>query len=174
MNQVSPSSNSNPYAAPDAAQVTAGNEEYQDVKIFSTKGRIGRVRYIGYSIAISFLISMVFGALSAIAGSPALIALAYIIILPMTLILTIQRCHDFNASGWWAITVFIPFVALIFWILPGTDGENRFGNKTRPNSTGAVILAVIIPLIAIVGILAAIAIPAYQDYVNRAKAAQSR
>ena len=174
MNQPMQSTASNPYAASGDRNVAADDKEFQDVKIFSVGGRIGRVRYIGYSIGLSFGIMMIIGVLAAIVSVPGLVVLGYIVVLPLSIMLTIQRCHDFNASGWWTFLLIIPLVSLIFWILPGTDGENRFGNKTKPNSTGAVILALIIPIIAIVGIMAAIAIPAYQDYVKRAQAAQSR
>jgi Tfp pilus assembly protein PilE len=56
--------------------------------------------------------------------------------------------------------------------IPGTDGPNRFSTPPPPNTTGAVVLALIIPLIFILGIVAAIALPAYQQYVNRAHATQ--
>lgn len=88
--------------------------------------------------------------------------------------LTIQRAHDFNTTGWLSILVLIPLVNLIFWFIPGTGGENRFGLPTPPNRTSTVVVALIIPIVAAVGILAAIAIPAYQQYVQRAKATQAR
>jgi membrane associated rhomboid family serine protease len=93
-------------------------------------------------------------------------------IIVLSALLTIQRAHDFNSSGWLALLVLIPLVNLIFWFIPGTDGENRFGRKTPPNGIGVILLACIVPLIFIIGILAAIAIPAYSGYVQRAKAAQ--
>lgn len=89
-------------------------------------------------------------------------------------LLSIQRAHDFNTTGWLAILVFVPLVNLLFWVIPGTDGENRFGLKPPPNGTGAIVLAFILPLIFAIGIIAAVAIPAYQDYVERARAAQEQ
>jgi uncharacterized membrane protein YhaH (DUF805 family) len=171
----------NPYQAPGAPVADAKSEQYSQVKVWSAAGRIGRVRYIAYSIGYSFLISLVLGALSALigraAGGGAVIALtgvAYALIFVVMFLLTIQRAHDFNATGWLSILVLIPLVNLIFWIIPGTVGENRFGAPTPPNRTSTVIVALIIPIVAAVGILAAVAIPAYQQYVQRAKAAQSR
>jgi Tfp pilus assembly protein PilE len=38
---------------------------------------------------------------------------------------------------------------------------------------GVIIAAWIVPIVMIVGILAAIAIPAYQDFVERAQSSQS-
>ena len=51
--------------------------------------------------------------------------------------------------------------------MPGTRGANNYGKPPPPNTTGAVVLACIVPVIMIVGIVAAIAIPAYQDYAQR-------
>jgi uncharacterized membrane protein YhaH (DUF805 family) len=36
----------------------------------------------------------------------------------------IRRMHDSNHSGWW---ILLPLVNLIFLLLPGTPGSNRFG-----------------------------------------------
>ena len=43
----------NPYAAPQT-NVTRGDgpEEYGEIKVFSASGRLGRVRYIGYSVGL--------------------------------------------------------------------------------------------------------------------------
>ena len=86
--------------------------------------------------------------------------------------LTIQRCHDFDVSGWLSLLLIVPVAPLLFWIIPGTKGANRFGGPTPPNSTGVVVLALILPILFFVGIIAAIALPAYQSYVERARMAQ--
>jgi uncharacterized membrane protein YhaH (DUF805 family) len=114
------------------------------------------------------------GMVSALAGaaSPgvavAVAALGYIAIVVVQILLTIQRAHDMNVTGWLCLISLIPLAALIFWFAPGTRGENNYGRQPPPNTTGAVILACILPIIMIVGIVAAIAVPAYQDYVQRA------
>lgn len=168
----------NPYTTP-KAKVTDPDEEYGEIKVFSASGRLGRVRYIGYSIGLPLLIGLlgVFlsGAIGAFAGKAVvlpMVVLMYGAIFVLLVMLTIQRAHDFDTTGWLAILVIVPLANLIFWFIPGTDGENRFGKKTPPNGIGVILLACIIPLVFVVGILAAIAIPAYSDYVQRAKAAQ--
>lgn len=168
----------NPYTTP-TAKVTDPDEEYGEIKVFSASGRLGRVRYIGYSFGLTMLISILFAFLTAAIGASAgkgvaasIMVVGYGAIIVLSALLTIQRAHDFNSSGWLALLVLIPLVNLIFWFIPGTDGENRFGRKTPPNGIGVILLACIIPLIFVIGILAAIAIPAYSDYVQRAKAAQ--
>jgi len=160
----------NPYAKPNAAVAEAG-EQYQDVKVFATSGRIGRVRYIAYGMGIYFLFAILGALLSAVIGSAGMI-IAWIAILVIGFMLTIQRCHDFNTTGWLSLLMLVPLVNLIFWFIPGTDGDNNYGAQTPPNGVGVIIAACIVPIVAVVGILAAIALPAYQDYTKRAKAMQ--
>jgi membrane associated rhomboid family serine protease len=126
---------------------------------------------------ISLLVGILSAGTGAFAGEAAalsLLVVGYAAILVLIVLMTIQRAHDFNTSGWLAILIIVPLVNLIFWFIPGTDGENRFGRKTPPNGIGAILLACIIPMIFVIGIVAAIAIPTYHDAVQRAKAAQVR
>ena len=150
-------------------------EEFQPVKLFAVSGRIGRARYIVYSMLVSLVLvvpAMALVALSPAAGMVALMV-AYVACFVMSMMLTIQRCHDFDMTGWFSLLVFVPFANLMFWFIPGTDGANRFGAKTPPNSTRVLIAIWMIPVV-FVGIMAAVAIPAYQQYQQRAAAAQSR
>ncbi|WP_179378605.1 DUF805 domain-containing protein [Jannaschia marina] len=44
--------------------------------------------------------------------------------------LTVRRLHDIDRSGWWYLIGLVPFgglLLLIFTVLPGTPGDNRFG-----------------------------------------------
>jgi len=45
--------------------------------------------------------------------------------------LAVRRLHDTDRSGWWLLIGLIPIVGslvlLVFYILPGTQGQNRFG-----------------------------------------------
>jgi len=168
----------NPYRAP-AAAVADTAEEYQPVNIYSASGRIGRARYIAYTLGLSLLFGVFVGIVAAALGAAGLAPVAgilsiliYIGLLVWMIMLTIQRAHDFNTTGWLAILAIVPLVNLIFWFIPGTDGENRFGAKTPPNSVLVLIGAWLVPIFFFVGIIAAIAIPAYQDYVKRAQAKQ--
>jgi uncharacterized membrane protein YhaH (DUF805 family) len=167
----------NPYQAPksDVADVNR-DEAYQPVRIFSTSGRIGRVRFIAYTFGLSFLCSIVAGILAAAIGGMGGVVLIvnWLVILVLSLMLSIQRAHDFNASGWLGILGLIPLVNLIFWFVPGTDGPNRFGHKTPPNSWGTVAAACVIPVVFVIGIVAAVALPAYQDYAKRTAAQKAR
>ena len=170
----------NPYRAP-AAAVADSAEQYQEVNVFAVSGRIGRARYIAYSIGLSLLFSVLMGALGAALGAAGagvaiivVMVLGYVAMFTVMFMLTIQRSHDFNTSGWLSLLVLIPLVNLIFWFIPGTDGENRWGAKTPPNSVLVLIAVWILPVIFITGIIAAVALPAYQGYVKRAQAMQKK
>ncbi|WP_411886284.1 DUF805 domain-containing protein [Polaromonas sp. YR568] len=171
----------NPYAAPKAvvADVYDNEAGVQPVKLFSAKGRVGRLRYLAYNLgAYLFLVvgGMVLGLIAGALGSATaagvlgiLVAVPYFIFL---VLLTIQRSHDMGWTGWTAILALIPFVGLIWLLNPGTKGGNRFGAPPPPNTTMVKIGGLAFPVIMLIGIIAAVALPAYQDYVKRAKASQ--
>ncbi len=176
----------NPYAAPAANVLDAVSGDERDTEfrlnLFSAEGRIGRVRYLGYSIGLTLLlyavgaalIGLAFAVLGEGAGSTIAILLAvvgYILLMVIQVLLTIKRAHDFDSSGWMSLLMLVPLANLVFLFIPGTKGRNRYGSRTAPNGTGAILLACILPLVAVIGILAAIAIPAYHDYSQRARAA---
>ncbi|HZX31355.1 MAG TPA: DUF805 domain-containing protein [Rhodocyclaceae bacterium] len=160
----------NPFVPPQAALVDARTEADTEFKLnlFSPSGRIGRIRYLGYSFGLSILIMAVAGILSAVI-SPMLVFLGWIVMIYVQVMLAIKRSHDFNVTGWISPLAFVPLVGLVFLFVPGTDGPNRFGNKTAPNGSAGIIAILALVGVMVIGILAAIAIPAYQQ---KAKAAQ--
>lgn len=163
----------NPYETPKAALAESAGET-QPVRLFAVSGRIGRARYIAYGIGLYILISLIGGILGAVLGSAGVVAivLMWVVMLVFSFMLTIQRCHDFNTSSWLSILVLVPLVNLIFWFIPGTDGPNRFGPPTPPNNAWVIVGVCIVPLIAVIGILAAVSIPAYQDYTQRVRVSE--
>lgn len=168
----------NQYQAPQSQVDMSEPEVFSKPRIFGVSGRLGRIRYIAYSFGITFLWVMLVGILMAIA-IPAfgaqnqvvmftLVSLYYLGIFIYMFMVTIQRCHDFNVSGWLSLVVLIPLAGLIFWFIPGTKGPNNFGNPPPPNHAGLIITGLILPIV-LIGVLAAIAIPAYQGYVEKAQ-----
>jgi uncharacterized membrane protein YhaH (DUF805 family) len=167
--------NVNPYQAPSAAVADAGSE-IQPVKVFSISGRIGRARYIAYGMGFYILFGFFAGILAATLGpiGAVLTIVAWVAIVVIGFMLTIQRCYDFNMSGWLSLLMLVPLANLIFLFIPGTDGPNRFGAPTPPNGVGVLIAAWSLPVIMVIGIAAAVALPAYQDYQKRAGQVQKR
>jgi type II secretory pathway pseudopilin PulG len=89
----------------------------------------------------------------------------------------LQIFHLLPESLRWlyALTVLVSFVfGLVLLFTPGTQGDNRFGSLPPPNSGWVVFGAwsfLIVPFFG--GILAAIAIPAYRDYIARAQTSEA-
>lgn len=164
-------STKNPYATPQAPLTTLGTESngIGDLNIFTSAGRLGRIRYLMYTmgVALAGMLLIAIGMMLPLVGPIVAIAV-YIAILVMSILLTIQRCHDFNKSGWYALLLLVPLVSLIFYFWPGTQGENNHGHQPPPNSTMIKVGAFLLLGIFVLGIVAAIALPAYQDYAIRA------
>lgn len=168
-----------PYATPQAP-VGEALPEYGELQYFTVQGRIGRVRYLGWSMGMILALIpafALFAALTAVShtlGGLVLIA-ACVGMAVISIFFGVQRLHDIGWSGWLWLLNFVPVVgsvmALLMLLVPGTVGANRYGPPPPPNSRGVVALAWASILVPIIGILAAIAIPAYQGYLTRAQEA---
>jgi uncharacterized membrane protein YhaH (DUF805 family) len=172
----------NPYAAPRATVADVPSDgRVQAVRVWNPGGRMGRLHYIGYSIGFSFLlgaaaflVGLVTGALASSTLSMVLLGAVYVGYFVLLFELTVQRCHDMNWSGWLSLIALIPLVNLLFWFVPGTTGANRWGAPPVRGPRWAMWVAGLFVGLMLLGIVAAIALPAYQQYVMRAKAAQTR
>lgn len=168
-----------PYATPQAP-VGEALPEYGELQYFTVQGRIGRVRYLGWSMGMILAmipLFILFAALTAASqtlGALVLIA-ACVGMVVVSIFFGVQRLHDIGWSGWLWLLNFVPVVgsvmALLMLLVPGSVGANRYGPPPPPNSRGVTGLAWASILVPVVGILAAIAIPAYQGYLTRAQEA---
>ena len=165
----------NPYSAPDA-DLQQGQTELYEPKVFSFSGRIGRLRYLAYYMGM-YLLAMAamipLGAIGMVAGAtdnPSAIAMVttgvlYIVLVVAGVAFAKRRFNDLNRSGWWVLTFVVPIVNLLATIyvlfFPGTDGDNDFGPAPTANPLGVKILALSMPVIALIGILAAVLIPMF-------------
>lgn len=179
----------NPYATPDSRVQDSPNHEYGAVRIFGVKGRLGRARYLAYMVSLLLIFWLGGSVLTGVATAATamiskqatmVVMIGMMIVIYGTMIVistlfSIQRVHDFDSSGWLVLLMYVPIINIIFgimlWFIPGTDGENRFGQKTPPNGTGVIILASLMPIliVAYIGMMAAIAIPAYKGYMKKAQ-----
>lgn len=171
---------SNVYTPPSADMSNSGmGDETYEPKVFSLTGRIGRLRLLAFGVALgaaTMIGAAVIGVAMAVVGKLAMVlaAILYIPVVVLSIGYSVRRLHDLNHSGWWVLLNFVPFLGLLFalYVLcaPGTQGSNNFGPAPSPNPTWVKVCAFLFP-VAFVGILAAVAIPAYQDYVHRAQGA---
>jgi len=163
---------SNPYSPPRAAvsDVEAA-QEYQEIRMWSASGRLGRLRYLAYATGASLLAGAAAGLMGGLLGQSlgtGLASLVYIAAVVFSVLVAIQRSHDMDWSGWMVLLTIIPFVGLIWVFKRGSEGTNSYGAPPPPNTLGVKILGLLLPVLFVVGILAAIAIPAYVDYTRRA------
>ena len=153
---------SNPYSAPTAdVSDMQSDDGFGDLKIFTAKGRIGRIRYLMYTMGVG-LVGMLLAGLMMIIPvvGPFLTIALYVAILVISVFLTVQRSHDFNTTGWMSLVLLIPLVSLIFYFIPGTKSSNKYGLQPPPNSKAIKITAFLLLAVFVIGILAAIALPA--------------
>lgn len=179
---------SNPFQAPQTNLAIEQNHTSVNTSSwYHASGRIGRLRYVAYQVWIYvlfyFALAMLVGLFSAILPvvweSPTFVTMFCICIIVPWLVYGLiiypkRRLHDLNISGWAALISFFPFINLVFGLYlmfaAGTEGANDHGDPPRENQLHHWLAALFMPLG--MGILAAIAIPAYHDYSDRARQAQ--
>jgi len=174
-------STTNPYSTPQAS-VGGSEQQFYQPKVFSFSGRIGRLRYLAYGLvwnlvivglglAIGLSLTFAGGVLATIGA--VILVIAYIGSIVATFALAVRRLNDLDKSGWMSLLMLVPlvnFILILYLIFgPGTIAPNNYGPQPTENSALVIIGGLAMPIFFfIVGIVAAIAIPAYQDYVIRA------
>jgi uncharacterized membrane protein YhaH (DUF805 family) len=171
------------YNAPQSDLTNDNEEGFGRVSFLSPSSRIGRIRMIAHNMLLVIAWYLFFAILVAVMGveqafgsgsGMALMGLSYIPLVVVYWIILIQRLHDLDHSGWWSLLNLIPLVNMVFGLYitfaSGSAGRNRWGLKPPPNKWYHWVGALVLPFIFVVGILAAVALPAYQGYVERAKA----
>ena len=90
----------------------------------------------------------------------------------------IRRLHDRDHSGWLSLLMFVPVLNIIFALYlvfaKGDEKSNSFGPQRITKSWEKVLGWCYILIIPLFGVLAAVSIPAYQNYVERAQEAQQQ
>ncbi|MFP5419948.1 MAG: DUF805 domain-containing protein [Gammaproteobacteria bacterium] len=163
-----------PYATPKAA-VAEALPEFGELKAFTTDGRIGRLRYLAWSMVLMLACLPLFGiaggffAASEILGGLLMVVVG-IAVAVVGIMFGVQRLHDIGWSGWLLLVTLVPIVggvfSLLMFIIPGSTAANRFGPPPPPNSRAVKILALLWVAIIVIGIVAAIALPAYMGYAD--------
>ncbi len=104
----------------------------------------GRARRKEYWIFVLFnlLAFIALGFIEATIGAPGtLVGLYSLAVLIPSITVGVRRLHDTDRSGWWLLIGLLPLVGtvvlLVFFLIDGTQGENRFGPSPK-YSEGAV------------------------------------
>lgn len=146
-----------PYAPPRAA-VGDHTEEYSTLKVFTINGRIGRLRYLAWTLVLTLAMLVAGGIIStasfAVAtASPtagiilgSLLGFALVVaIVWVSVQIGVQRLHDLGWSGWLWFLHLVPLVNSVFpillLVLPGNAGANQYGAPPPRNSTAVKVLA---------------------------------
>ena len=158
-----------PYAPP-RTQVGEPMAEHGELKVFTTQGRIGRLRYLAWSLSLMvvglglWMIASMTLAVSVVLGV-ILIGIFGLGFLIVSVQIGAQRLHDLGWSGWFMLLNLVPVVGTLFpfvmLLMPGNQRANRFGAPQPPNSRAVKVLAALWLLVPVAGILAAIALPAF-------------
>ncbi|MCK8666910.1 DUF805 domain-containing protein [Pseudomonas azerbaijanoccidens] len=162
-----------PYAPP-RANVGESVAGFATLKPFGVEGRIGRLRFLAWSMVLSLVTLAVVGVFAIIglglvsgdstAGLIVAGILAFILCLAfliVSIMISVQRLHDIGWSGWLWLLNLVPFVGsffpLLMLVMPGTPAANRYGAPPPPNSTAVKVLSslwVVVIALLIVGALA--------------------
>ena len=157
-----------------AATVAAGQQALNQPIIFSTKGRIGRLRFLAYSsglmmiyiLAIVIIVQIPSAAgpgtyITDLSGNPTIFSvITGFIVGILFLVFEKRRFNDINQSGWWLLLNLIPFVNFLMMAYlifsPGTNGTNNFGPAPVENSPGVKILGSIALTLVIIMVIVGI------------------
>ncbi|AZE07709.1 MULTISPECIES: DUF805 domain-containing protein [Pseudomonas] len=158
-----------PYTPP---QATVGDPlpEFGELKFYTVDGRIGRLRYLAWTLVLILLTTLVGGFLTAALVGNGLqvtgmiflgvVALAFAY---LNITISVQRLHDLGWSGWLWLLNLLPFVYAVFplllAVLPGNTGANRYGAPPPPNSgavKGLAALWIIVLLLSFIGGLSSV------------------
>lgn len=138
-----------PYAPPQS-EVGEDLPEFSELKVLSVEGRIGRLRYLAWTLAGSIAAIPAWGvgaAAMTLSDSLGFLMLgaAAIGLIIFNILVSVKRLHDIGWSGWLLLLHLVPVVNVIFPLLiiliPGTAGANRYGPPQPPNSTAVKVLA---------------------------------
>lgn len=179
----------NPYSAPsaDLSRLESSQDSYAP-RLWAWRGRIGRLRYMAYLLAAALanmlpvtILMGVLGATGFLADKQdAIVAISTLLYLPLlvlSFVLAKRRLNDVNRSGWFSLLLWVPlvnFIVSLYLIFArGDEGDNDYGPAPSPNSLLINIFGLVCPVLvlaAIIGVLAAASIPAYESYVQKAQA----
>ncbi|PID63882.1 MAG: hypothetical protein CR974_00630 [Gammaproteobacteria bacterium] len=144
-------------------------------------GRIGRLRFISYQFVLTLvtlaIIAILNGLLKKFDNTTiGIIAACFApILLYAGIIYPKRRLNDLEKSGWLALLSFIPGVNVIFLLYlafaKGSEATNAYGHAPRANRWWHWLIAFVLPVLMLIGAIAATALPAYKDFKRHSQKA---
>ncbi len=141
-----------PYIPPEATlQATPDSNETYAPRLFSLHGRIGRMRYICYTMLTQCMLLAAF----AVVAVPLVyfkqfwflisVGLLYLAMsTAISFVYLVRRLHDLDKTGWMSLLMLVPLVNLFFGLYllfaAGSPGRNQFGLLPAPNSRALMVL----------------------------------
>jgi uncharacterized membrane protein YhaH (DUF805 family) len=87
-----------------------------------------------FNVIVSIVLSVIdvtVGTYSATSGVGLLSGIYGLAVIIPSIAVGVRRMHDIDRTGWWLLIVFIPLIGvlvlLVFALLPGTAGDNKYG-----------------------------------------------
>lgn len=153
-----------PYAPPQA-NVAEQLPEFGELKPFGVTGRIGRLRYLAWSLVLILVMAPALGIAALGMGISDTVGIILIAGVTLAMVVVsvqigVQRLHDIGWSGWLYLLNLVPIVGSVFPLLmlliPGNASANRYGPPQPPNSTAVKVLASLWLVILLLVVIAAI------------------
>lgn len=153
---------SNFYTSPDgeATPASSGQDLFAP-RPFSFEGRIGRLRYLLYSLVPAMLFWVLMLVVDGIAAARHNLLdlldthpLYLLALVAINFVLMRRRLNDLDCSGWFGLLALVPFVnfpfSLYLLFAAGTPGENRYGLAPAPNPPHLLGYCLILPVLIII------------------------
>jgi uncharacterized membrane protein YhaH (DUF805 family) len=97
------------------------------------------------TLIIAMVLDKVLGLASATYGVGPIYGLYALAMILPSLAVGVRRLHDIDKSGWWMLIALVPFIGglvlLVFSLMEGTSGSNRFGSDPKAGEGGIPVMA---------------------------------
>lgn len=165
------------YYSPPTASSLATQElahtSYNTSTWYSLNGRIGRIRLLAFGViwglitTLLYIIGILLGSALGAGAVSVILAIIFIFTLPAAIysyiILPRRRLHDIGKSGWWLLLLIVPLanilLLLYMYFTRGDEGVNAYGLPPAPYTQTEFWLALLLPILAIIGIVAGLLLP---------------
>jgi len=169
----------NPYATPASKLDLEAEHDYYEPKLFTFTGRIGRLRYLAYSMVSVFSLVLFFSLLTVLITfinqdyvpmfTVSIGAFVYLFMFVLSIMYAKRRLNDLNRSGWWFLLFLVPIANLLLTLyiifFPGSSENNDYGPMPIENSLIVKIFGLVFPVLFIVSIV--FMIPTYIEMFSQ-------